>query len=196
MHRILLVDDEPHVLSALKRVLRAGFGDAVKVEAESNPRQALVRASEVVFDLVVSDFRMPEMDGVHFLERLRALQPHAVRMMLSASTEVQTVMRALNDVEVHRFICKPWQEDELIQHVAEALARSSQAREERDLADQMRLQRGQLSPGELELRRLEAIEPGLTQVDWGPNGEVLMPFELPDLDDEALKERPADRHKI
>lgn len=195
MHRILLVDDEPHVLSALKRALRAGFGDALKVETESSPCQALVRAGEVAFDLVISDFRMPEMDGVLFLERLRALQPHAVRMMLSASTEVQTVMRALNDVEVHRFICKPWQEDELIHHVAEALARGGQAREQRELADQMRVQRGQLSPSELELRRLESIEPGLTQVEWGPNGEVLMPFELPDLDDEKLRPRPSDLDK-
>ena len=175
MYRILLVDDEMHVLAALKRELRAGFGDALKVETINEPGLAVQRAREVSFDLVISDFRMPGMDGVQFLHALRAIQPHALRFMLSASSEVTTVMSALNDVEVTRFIAKPWASDELVQQVREALERASTMRDQRELADAMRLQRGEASAADLELKRLEQLEPGLTHVDWGPNGEVLMP---------------------
>lgn len=184
MHRILLVDDEAHVLSALRRALRREFREGqVAIEMQTSPAAALARAREASFDLVVSDFRMPGMDGVAFLAQLREIQPHAVRLMLSASTEVQTVMRALNDVEVRRFIVKPWTDDELLQQIRESLQEADRQREQRDLADAMRAQRGELSPAELERRRLAGIDPALLHVDWGPNGEVLMPDLLdPDAD--------------
>lgn len=182
MQRILLLDDEVNVLAALRRTLRSGFGDTLKIETFSDPMLALQRAQEVSFDLVVSDYRMPGMNGVEFLHALRSIQPHALRIMLSASSEVQTVMSAVNDVEVLRFIAKPWAPDSLVQQVREALERANGLRHDRELADAMRLQRGEASAADLELQRLERLEPGITHVDWGPNGEVLMPLDLPDLD--------------
>ncbi len=181
MQRMLLLDDEPNVLTALKRALRLGFGPELRVEATSDPHIALARLAEVAFDLVVSDYRMPLMDGLTFLKRVRAAHPGVVRVMLSASSEIDTVMNAVNDAEVFRFLAKPWQQEALIAQVREALARAASARGERELADAMRLQTGQASPGEIERRRLEALEPGITHVEWGASGEVLMPTGLPDV---------------
>jgi two-component system, probable response regulator PhcQ len=173
--RILLVDDEPHVTAALKRTLRRSLGAAVAIECFDDPALALCRAGELAFDVVITDYRMPGMTGIEFLRALRSVQPHAVRMMLTATGDFDVVQRAVNEIEVFRFLAKPWNEDELIAQVAQALARTQAARQERELADAMRAQKDQLSSQELERRRLEALEPGLTHVEWGPNGEVLMP---------------------
>lgn len=175
MKRLMLVDDEVNVVNALVRVLRRRLPSSVKVEAFVDPNLALSRAAQASFDVVVSDFRMPQMTGIAFLKRMRELQPHAIRFILSASTEVDTVMSAVNEVEVFRYLTKPWAEDELVAHLELALTRCEAARQERELADDMRLQQGNLSPQAKELKRLEALEPGITTVEWGPHGEVLMP---------------------
>ncbi|MFT3859488.1 MAG: response regulator [Aquabacterium sp.] len=119
---------------------------------------------------------MPEMDGIVFLQAIKTLQPHAVRMILSASTEVETIMKAINDVEAFRYLTKPWNEDQLIHQLEQALALHQHLAEDRELADDLRMQRGMLSPQAREARLLEEQEPGITQVEWGPDGEVLMPL--------------------
>lgn len=175
MASILCLDDEPNVVSALRRTLRRPLGELVTLECFTDPHAALTRIGEHPFDLVMSDFRMPLMDGVQFLRFVRELQPGAVRMIVSASTEVTGVMAAINDVGVFRYVVKPWTTDLLIEDVQSALEHSATLREQRRLADMMRLQAGTIDPAEAERRRLEELEPGLTQVNWGPNGEVLMP---------------------
>lgn len=175
MLSMLLLDDDPHVLSALRRTLRTSFGDSVRIELFTDPHEALARVDEHTFELIVSDFRMPGMDGIQFLRFAREIQPHAMRMIVSASTEVNAVTSAINDVGVFRYIVKPWTPDLVIEHVRAALAASQSSREERALADAMRVATGRLGRVEAEYRRLEELEPGLTRVAWGPNGEVLMP---------------------
>ena len=187
MNRLMLVDDEVNVVNALVRVLRRRLPSSVKVEAFSDPNLALKRAAEASFDVVISDFRMPQMTGIAFLKRLRELQPHAIRLILSASTEADTVMSAVNEVEVFRYLTKPWAEDELLTHLELALTRSETERQERELADDMRLQQGDLSAQAKELKRLEALEPGITAVEWGPQGEVLMPALDADFKNQAPK---------
>jgi two-component system probable response regulator PhcQ len=178
MKRILLVDDEPHVLSALKRVLRARFAGEASIEVQADPTVALARVRETAFDVVVSDFRMPQMSGIEFLNQVRELQPHAVRLILSASYEFETIQRAVNEAEVFRYMAKPWSDVDVVVQIGAALEKAELTRQERQLADDMRVQRGALSPAERERRRLEEMEPGITRVEWGPGGEVLMPDEL------------------
>lgn len=175
MKRILLIDDEPHVLSAIKRLLRASFGTRIAVEVFSQPEQALRRVQEAAFDVVMSDYRMPEMSGIDVLRHVREVQPHAVRMILSATSDFAIIQQAINEVEVYRFLAKPWNDDELVQHIQGAMNRADDAKAERSLADAMRLQQGNLSATDHEARRLEEMEPGITKVEWGPHGEVLMP---------------------
>lgn len=165
MKRLLIVDDETQVLRALRRLLQRHFKpQQFGVELYTDPLHALQRLQEVHFDVLISDHRMPRLDGVTLLARARELDPRAVRIMLSAAADFGTVLAAVNRAEVFRYIPKPWREVQLLADLRAALEFDSCAA---------------LSADELERRRLESLEPGITQVEWGPNGEVLMPGHLP-----------------
>lgn len=129
--------------------------------ATANGLPALRTATQ--HPLVASRLATSE-DGVSLLTRARELDPRAVRLMLSASADFGTLLAAVNHAGVFRFIPKPWTEAQLLADLQAALAFDPCAMP---------------SAYELERRRLEAMEPGITQVDWGPNGEVLMPGPLP-----------------
>lgn len=175
MKRILLVDDENNVLNSLRRVLQRAFADeALSIDTCDDPRLALEWAGSERFDLVVSDYRMPPMDGVAFLKSVRQMQPDTVRLILSASTDFDALMTAINEAEIFRYLTKPWDDDELVAAVRLGLARRTQLLEDRRLADQTRLLQGEMSAEEIELCRLEADEPGITKVKWGPDGSVLL----------------------
>jgi CheY-like chemotaxis protein len=161
MKRLLIVDDEPPVLHALRRLLLRHFmPQQLGVEICADPLRALQRLQEARFDVLISDYRMPRLDGVTLLVRARELDPRTVRMMLSAAAEFNAVLDAVNLAGVFRFIPKPWSEAQLLADLRAALVFDPGANP---------------SAVELERRRLEALEPGITRVDWGPNGEVLMP---------------------
>ena len=165
MKRLLIVDDETSVLHALRRLLRRQFkAEQLGVELCADPLQALQRLYEVRFDVLISDYRMPRLDGVTLLARAKELDPRAVRMMLSAAADFGTVVAAVNLAGVFRYIPKPWSEPQLLADLHAALVFDPYAMP---------------SAEELERRRLEALEPGITHVEWGPNGEVLMPGYLP-----------------
>jgi len=174
MDRIMLIEDEVFQAQSLLLALRKRFESAaLRVECHRNPQAALARAYEAPFAVVISDFRMPGMDGIEFLKRFRSIQPDAVRLMLTATDDFQTALTAINEAEVFRFVRKPWNE-EGAQAVADALARYARNVEEHHLADEQRVRRGELTPGELALKRLEESEPGITKVKWGPDGSVLL----------------------
>lgn len=173
MRRLLLLDDEINVVQALQRELRQSLAnEELVIETFTDPEQALLRSGEIAFDVVVSDYRMPGINGIDFLKMIKRTQPDAIRLILSASTEFDTVMQAINQAEVFRFIPKPWQSEELIATVAAAFTRHDQTVEDRRLADLLRPEQGELTPQELEARRLEAEEPGITRVRWGEDGSV------------------------
>jgi len=170
--RLLLVDDEPGVLAALERLLHRSLPGKPVVETFSSPRKALERAWESPFALVVSDYRMPEMDGLNFLKEFGDIQPHALRLMLSAITDFDVLVTAVNDVGLYRYLIKPWDDQEVVNTVQAALAEFQRRAEERRQLEASRLEIGALSPEEAERHRLEAEEPGITQVDWGPDGAI------------------------
>lgn len=175
MKRIMLIDDEPNVLFALQRVLERAFsGQDVSVESHASPLAALGRCQYIRYEVVISDYRMPGMDGVTLLKAIRALQPDSIRLMLSATTDFDAAMAAVNQAEVHRYLVKPWSRDELVDTVREALERYDRLLEDRLLADEKRAERGSITSEDKERRRLEAECPGITKVKWGPGGELLL----------------------
>ena len=102
--RILLVDDEALVLAALRRQLRAHFDVTVTTE----PWEALqLAASKVSYAVVVSDLRMPGMDGVTLLSRIRTLSPDTVRVLLTGNADMEAAIAAVNEGNIFRFLSKP-----------------------------------------------------------------------------------------
>jgi len=125
--RVMLVDDEEAVLQALRRLFRrmpCTYGNLsyeLEIEMFSAPMAALARAREQVFDAFLSDYRMPELDGIEFLRRARALQPDAVKMLFSGGGDRAAVERAFQEVDIFRFIAKPWDDATLVSALAESL---------------------------------------------------------------------------
>ncbi|MFG6467897.1 response regulator [Roseateles sp. BYS87W] len=175
---LLLVDDEPAILHALARTLRRGTADglwpAMRTEVFTEPQAALARALEQPFALAISDFRMPGMNGAQFLAALRKLQPSCRRVILSAHADFDGLKDAINSARISRFMSKPWTDEELLAAVREELHDHRSALETGLLADQQRLVQGELSPQEAERRRLERLEPGITQVEWTSDGAYVL----------------------
>ena len=126
MYRVLLVDDEPNILNALRRCLASIDvgqldGEALKVEAFTSPEQALERSEEQEFDLVISDYRMPGMDGVEFLSAMMELQPVVPRVICSGFADRDAIIAAVNEVQLARFIGKPWADEDLAAAVVSLL---------------------------------------------------------------------------
>jgi DNA-binding NtrC family response regulator len=176
MARILLVDDDANVLRAVRRAL--AYADPVlrtiSMPIYEDPKKALEFARDHYVDLAIADYHMPGMNGVAFLCALRELQPDAGRVLLTATTDFDALVGAVNEAGVMRFLRKPWHETELVSAVMEILEHRDLLLENRRLADQVRVQQGVISKQEMELRRLEEEAPGITRVKWGPDGSVLL----------------------
>jgi DNA-binding NtrC family response regulator len=108
--RILIVDDEPGILNAVRRELltRPLGNHRYEVELFSDPLQALERARVQPFEVAVSDYRMPEMSGLDFLKALAAIQHDCVRIVLSGQTDVDSLIQMISETHIYRFVPKPW----------------------------------------------------------------------------------------
>ena len=126
--RILLVDDEPLILSGYRR----GLGKQFSIDTATSGAEALElfdRTGDNPYAVVVSDMRMPEMDGVELLKRLTVSHPQAIRIMLTGNSDQQTTMDAVNQGHVFKFLTKPCSASALREALDEALV---QYRTERD----------------------------------------------------------------
>lgn len=170
---LVIIDDEPHVVSALTRVLRLGLAArSPTIEAFTDPARALKRLSERPFDLVICDYRMPEVDGLTVLRRLASTHPDAVRLLLTGTPDMQVVIDAVNQASVARVLLKPWDNYQLLDTIRSCLKRRDDLLEERRLADIARSSGALLSAQEMEMRRLEQKWPGITEVNWTADGWV------------------------
>ena len=131
---LLLVDDEDNILSALKRLLRR---DGYHIVCARSAAEGLQRLAEEDVDVIVSDQRMPGMTGVEFLHRARDLYPHTFRLVLSGFTELQSIIDAVNQGAIYKFLTKPWDDELLRGHVADAFRQKGLADENRRLARQV-----------------------------------------------------------
>lgn len=175
MKRLLLVDDEINLLYALKRLLsRAWQGRDISIEIFDDPEAALQRASQVAFDVVVSDYRMPAMDGITFLRCFRGIQPDAARLILSAATDFDALVTAVNEVGIYRYVSKPWNDEDFVAAIEAAGREHQRALEVRLLAEEARRSNLDKSAEDLEKMRIEADEPGITHVNWAKDGSVLL----------------------
>lgn len=127
---ILFVDDEPNILSALRRLFRAhGYRTLM---AESGAAGLKILETEAV-DLVISDMRMPEMDGTRFLEHVCMRWPDTIRLLLTGYADIQSILDAINRGEIYRYITKPWDDNDILLTVRLALERQALEREKKRL---------------------------------------------------------------
>ena len=116
--RVLFVDDEPNVLEGIQRTLRK----QVELQTASSGAEALNLMRETgPFALVVSDMRMPAMNGTQFLAKVREQEPDTVRMILSGQADLADTIAAVNEGHIYRFLSKPIGPSELLRVVRDAL---------------------------------------------------------------------------
>jgi len=149
---VLCVDDEPAILSALKRALRAP--DIAVITATSGA-QALELMAELPVDLVISDMRMPGMDGAQLLERACREWPDVVRILLTGHSDTAATILAVNRGRIFRYLQKPWDETELVESVREGLELRQRLKDEARLLSMGAVQEQQLRQLNEELRQLQ-----------------------------------------
>ena len=109
-YRILCVDDEPNVLSALRRIFRH---ENYHIDTAMSGAEALQLIKENPYQCVISDYKMPHMSGVELLKRIKILHPATMRIMLTGAPDTAAVLGAINEGAVYKFILKPWNDDDL-----------------------------------------------------------------------------------
>lgn len=109
MNSIMIVDDDKDMLDLLRRFL-VGMG-IHKIETFTSAEAALSRANTTIYDMIISDYRMPEMDGITFLKKFRHIQPRATRIIVSAICDKSTLYGAINEAQACRYIEKPCHAD-------------------------------------------------------------------------------------
>ena len=118
-YRLLVIDDEPSVIGALERCLvREGY----EIDSFTDPVAALEQARHAQYDLVLSDYLMPELDGVMLLGLIRQIQPQTKRIILSACTDKYALIEAINQAQIDRIIIKPWEASKLRFEISKALS--------------------------------------------------------------------------
>jgi response regulator RpfG family c-di-GMP phosphodiesterase len=123
---ILCVDDEKNILSSLRRLLRT---EGYEIQLANSGAEGLEILSKMPVDLVISDMRMPEMNGAQFLEKVYALYPDTVRILLTGYSEISSTIDAINKGNIYKYISKPWEEHDLKLTLRNALAARNMEKE-------------------------------------------------------------------
>ena len=123
---VLAVDDEPNILLALRRTLRA---NGYQVQTAPGGDAALALLKQAPVDVIISDMRMPEMNGAEFLRRSRESVPDAVRILLTGYADIGSTIDAVNNGEIFRYISKPWDDAALLRTLRDGLERKQLERE-------------------------------------------------------------------
>ncbi len=121
---ILVVDDEPAVVRSIADLLELETPHTVLTE--TSPRRAIDVAKATPVDLVISDFLMPELDGITFLLEIRRLYPETTLILLTGYADKENAIRAINEVGIFHYLEKPWENDDLLTIVRTGLDRRLQ----------------------------------------------------------------------
>lgn len=139
-HTVLVVDDEQSIVNAIRRELSTPPLGRYRyaVEGFTDPAAALQRAKDKEFEVVLTDFRMPAMDGLEFLKALHTVQPDCMRLVLSGQTDMAALVEMINQTHIYRFIPKPWSSYFLKSSIMQAIDFRSTQLNNRRLAKTLR----------------------------------------------------------
>jgi len=150
---VLVVDDEADNLDAF----RFNFGRSFKLLLASSGEEALALAKGEDVAVIVTDQRMPKMNGLDLLKAARELRPDAVGIIVTAFTDVDVLIEAINLGRIYRYVTKPWDSKELRGVLTHAMERFALVRENRRLAEQLSSYVGMLSAREPAPRRAAVV---------------------------------------
>ncbi|MBQ8167958.1 hybrid sensor histidine kinase/response regulator, partial [bacterium] len=123
MGKIVVVDDEKIVTSAFKTLLKVeGFEDA---HFFNKPKEAVEFLKDNTPDLIVSDFMMPDMNGLEFLTAAKKLHPEVSMILLTGYADKENAIKAINEIGLYKYIEKPWDNDDLIMNIRNGIERSN-----------------------------------------------------------------------
>ncbi|MCX5849743.1 MAG: response regulator [Deltaproteobacteria bacterium] len=136
-HSILIVDDEESILNAFKRILADGD---CEVHTASNGVEGLnkLRTAKRPYSLIISDQRMPEMNGVQFFAQAKNIFPDAVRILLTGYADTDAIIDAINKGGVHLYFTKPWREEEILLHIRQSFSKIEILEENKHLCELIR----------------------------------------------------------
>ena len=137
--QILFVDDERAILSSLRRLFRSS---GYKVHIANSGAEGIALLEQYPIDLVVSDMRMPEMDGAAFLSTVAEQWPKTVRMLLTGYAEVSSAIDAINQGKISRYLTKPWDDSDIAISVEQAL-KNKQLLEEKERLEQLTIKQNE-----------------------------------------------------
>lgn len=151
---LLLVDDEPNVSLALKRLLRS---DNLQILVAESGQAGLDLLAQTPVDVIVSDQRMPGMTGVEFLKIAKDRYPETIRIVLSGDADMRSVIEAVNDGAIYKFLSKPWSNRQLCDCIEDAFLHKEMADDNRQLQMEIVATNQQLAAANRKLERL--VEP-------------------------------------
>lgn len=176
--KILIVDDEENVLNSLKRLFRK---EPYEILTAINGEEGLKILDDHQVDLIISDLKMPEMNGIEFLKRAKEKDPVPLRIMLTGHADLKSVIDVIDQGEIYRFLLKPWDDEELKMTIRQALDYHNLWKENRTLAKTVKKQ-SQI------LQELEREHPGISKVEKNEDGSIVLTGEeLTKTVDELIK---------
>lgn len=133
-YTVLLVDDEPNILRALVRLFR---GEPINVLTANSAEEALTMIREQSIQLLITDNLMPGMSGVELIKKVKEVSPDTIRMILSGHSDMEAILKAVNEGEAYRFVLKPWSDIDMKITVNIALAQYKLIQNNRELLRQL-----------------------------------------------------------
>lgn len=133
-HTILTIDDEPEILSSLNRLLRREY----RVLAANSAAEGIELLKQHEVHIILTDQRMPEMEGMEFLDAIKGDYPDAIPMLLTGYADLDSVIAAINTGNIYRYLVKPWNPEELLAAIREACKKYDLLVQNRQLAQTLR----------------------------------------------------------
>lgn len=162
----MLVDDEFPVIESIRCLLK----DApYQMDIFTDPKEALRRTREQRYDLVISDYLMPEMDGITLVKAIGKIAPETRSIILCGYSQLGAVLRAVKQAEISHYVTKPWNDEGLKEAIARVLDKNNEITSLPCITKEIKKEVLKERENESALAELERKFPGITQGAWEAN---------------------------